>query len=180
MAGQKLIMLCEGRTMLGKACELWLQTPSVFNFKFMKTTTLWSVIGSGLIFLLTQFNASAADHPYYLQALSDLRAARWMIEHRPGDWQRTDDETAAVNRIDKAINEIKKASIDDGKDLNDHPKVDEFPDRIGRLHEAVDFLKAARKDVNQEENNAFADGLRDRAQKLISEAIKRTENAIHS
>ena len=24
-------------------------------------------------------------HPYYLHALSDLRAARWMLEHRPGD-----------------------------------------------------------------------------------------------
>lgn len=48
-----------------------------------------------------------------------------MIEHRPGDWQRTDDEAVAVTQIDEAIEEIKKASIDDGKDLADHPQVDE-------------------------------------------------------
>ena len=45
------------------------------------------------------------QHPYYLHALSDLRAARWMIEHRPGDWQQTMDEQQAVRRIDAAINE---------------------------------------------------------------------------
>jgi hypothetical protein len=148
----------------------------------MKTKTLWSVVGSGLILLFAQLNASAApgEHPYYLHALSDLRAARWMIEHRPGDWQKTDDEVAAVKRIDKAINEIKKASIDDGKDINDHPKLDERPDHMGRLHEAVDFLKKASEDVNQEEDNAFADGLKDRSLKHISEAIRFTERAIHS
>ena len=50
--------------------------------------------------------SSTWDHPYYLHALSDLRAARWMIEHRPGDWQRTVDEMDAVKRIDEAIGEI--------------------------------------------------------------------------
>src|SRR6201996_8176996 len=75
-------------------------------------------------------------HPYYLHALSDLRAARWMIEHRPGNWAQTQDEIEAVHRIDAAIGEIKKASIEDGKDLADHPHVDERPDRSGRLHAA--------------------------------------------
>src|ERR1700722_6123962 len=67
----------------------------------------------------------AGPHPYYLHALSDLRAARWMIEHRPGNWVQTQDEIAAVHRIDAAIGEIKKASIEDGKNLQDHPHVDE-------------------------------------------------------
>jgi hypothetical protein len=146
----------------------------------MKSKTILATIVSGLLLLLMQCSASAADHPYYLHALSDLRAARWMIEHRPGDWQKTDDEVAAVKEIDAAINEIKKASIDDGKDLNDHPKVDEIPDHIGRLHAAVDFLKKARKDVNQEEDNVFADGLKDRSLRHISEAIKSTKKAIHA
>jgi hypothetical protein len=120
------------------------------------------------VLVLTQFNASAADHPYYLHALSDLRAARWLINHRPGDWQQTDDEIAAVSRIDEAINAIKKASIDDGKDPEDHPKVEERGDHMGRLREAVDYLEKARRDVNQDEDNIFADGLRDRALKHMS------------
>src|SRR6201994_4391857 len=74
------------------------------------------------------------EHPYYLHALSDLRAARWMIQHRPGNWAQTVDEIEAVRRIDAAIGEIKKASIEDGKNLEDHPRVDEAPDHAGRLH----------------------------------------------
>jgi hypothetical protein len=148
--------------------------------KSMKIKPLLSAIVLGSVFALTQLSASAADHPFYLHALSDLRAARWMVEHRPGDWQATDNEVVAVKEIDAAINEIKKASVDDGKDLADHPKVDEKPDHIGRLHEAVDFLKKARKDVNREEDNAFADGLKDRSLKHITEAIKSVVKAIHA
>jgi tetratricopeptide (TPR) repeat protein len=118
------------------------------------------------------------EHPFYLHALSDLRAARWMLEHRPGNWQQTTDEIEAVKRIDAAINEIKKASIDDGKDINDHPKVDEIPDHAGRLHKANDFLKKAREDVNKDEDNAFAKGLKKRALDHINEAIKITDKAI--
>jgi tetratricopeptide (TPR) repeat protein len=145
----------------------------------MKIRTLFLAAISTLVLVLTQFNASAADHPYYLHALSDLRAARWLIDHRPGDWRETDDEIAVVGRIDEAIREIKKASIDDGKDLADHPRVDERADHIGRLHEAVDYLEKARHDIDQDEDNIFADGLRDRARKHIDEAIRRTRMVIN-
>jgi len=149
---------------------------------FMKTQTLSSILGLGLIFLFPQLNASAQlifEHPHYLHALSDLRAARWMIEHRPGNWQKTVDEIEAVNRIDKAINEIKKAAIDDGMNLNDHPPVDEHPQHMGRLHVTVDFLKKAYADVNKEDGNIFANGLKNRALDHISESIRLTEKAIH-
>jgi hypothetical protein len=146
----------------------------------MKTRTLLSVVISSLVLVLMQLNASAADHPHYLQALSDLRGARWMIEHHPGDWGRSDDETTAVSHIDLAIKEITKASIDDGKKLTDHPPVDEIQDHMGRLREAFELLQKARKDVNQEEDDAFANGLKARALKHISEAITRTKKAITS
>ena len=64
------------------------------------------------------FAQKKEKHPAYLHALSDLRAARWMIEHRPGNWQQTTDEVEAVKKIDGAINEIKQASIDDGEDID--------------------------------------------------------------
>ncbi|HTB53297.1 MAG TPA: hypothetical protein VK718_11050 [Ferruginibacter sp.] len=139
----------------------------------------------GLAFLLMSFafssktNSPKDGHPYYLHALSDLRAARWMIEHRPGNWAQTNDEMEAVKQINAAIGEIKKASIDDGKDIDDHPKVDERNDHDGRLHEAVDFLKKAREDISHDEDNVFAQGLQGRAYMHIDKAIDATKRAIH-
>jgi len=78
-----------------------------------------------------------AHHPAYLHALSDLRSARWLIEHRPGDAAQMADEAEAVRQIDAAINDIKQAAIDDGKNLADHPPVDARLDQRGRIHEAL-------------------------------------------
>jgi hypothetical protein len=120
------------------------------------------------------------DHPYYLHALSDLRAARWMIQHRPGNWEQTVDEVEAVRRIDAAIGEIKKASIEDGKNLEDHEPVSEIPDHIGRLHKALDYLRKARQDVGHDEDNMFAQGLQARAYGHIDGAIGAVKKAIHA
>jgi hypothetical protein len=118
-------------------------------------------------------------HPAYLHALSDLRASRWLIEHRTGDWAQTRDEVDAVREIDAAINEIKKAAYDDGKNLNDHPQVDERPDYRGRIHAAIDDLKKARSDIAREEDNEYADHLRDRAIRHIDAAINSARNVFH-
>jgi hypothetical protein len=120
-----------------------------------------------------------ARHPAYLHALSDLRAARWLIEHRPGDWAQTADETESVRQIDAAINDIKKAAFDDGKNTNDHPPLDEHPDHRGRIHEALQVLNKARADIAREEDNAFADGLRDRAIGHIDAAIRATRHVFN-
>jgi hypothetical protein len=119
-------------------------------------------------------------HPYYLHALSDLRAARWMIEHRPGNWVQTQDEIEAVRRIDRAIGEIRKASIEDGKNPEDHPPVDELSDHAGRLHKALDFLRKARQDISHDEDNVFAQGLQARAYGHIDGAIGAVKRAIRS
>jgi hypothetical protein len=113
-----------------------------------------------------------AHHPAYLRALTDLRASRWLIEHRPGDWAQTNDEVQAVHEIDAAINEIKRAAIDDGKNLADHPPLDERPDHRGRIHEALEYLRKGRADIEKEEDNAYANGLRDRAIGHIDAAIR--------
>ena len=128
----------------------------------------------------TRTTRTFGDHPYYLHALSDLRAARWMIEHRPGNWNQTVDEIEAVHRIDAAIGEIKKASIEDGKNLQDHPPVDELNDHPGRLHAALDFLRKARQDISHDEDNLFAQGLQGRAYGHIDAAINAVKRAIHS
>jgi hypothetical protein len=120
-----------------------------------------------------------ARHPHYLRALSDLRAARWMIEHRPGDWAQSLDEQQAVNRIDAAINEIKQASIWDGKNINDHPPVTEVSNQPGRLHAALDYLREARQEISLAEDNGAVQGLQTRAYQHIDGAIGSVKRALH-
>jgi hypothetical protein len=99
--------------------------------KFL-TKPLWA--GLLMAVALTANADVPGKHPYYLHALSDLRAARWMLEHRPGNPAVSANEDVAVNEIDAAINEIRRAAIDDGKDIHDHTGVDLPNDRPGRLH----------------------------------------------
>ncbi len=117
-------------------------------------------------------------HPYYLHALTDLRTARWLLEHRPGDAAVSGQEDVAVTEIDAAIGEIKKASIDDGKDIHDHPSVDAPNDRPGRLHKALEVLRKVHADVAREEDDPMTRGLRDRAVHHIDEATHADERAI--
>jgi hypothetical protein len=137
---------------------------------------------SGVLLLLALPFAANADlpgqHPYYLHALSDLRAARWMLEHRPGDVAVSASEDVGITEIDKAIGEIKRAAIDDGKNVADHPPVDLPNDRPGRLHKALDLLHKAHSDLNREEDDPMTRGLKDRALHHVDEAIHATEGAV--
>jgi hypothetical protein len=117
-------------------------------------------------------------HPAYLHALTDLRNARFNLARRGGDPNMKWDEHVAIDAIDRAINEIKRAAIDDGKSLDDHPPVDAHEPRAGRLHKALAALRAAHNDVDREEDNAFASGLKARAVHHIDEAISLTERGI--
>jgi len=121
----------------------------------------------------------AGRHPAYLHALEDLRHARGHLE-RPGPargavrW----DENVAIRAIDEAIRDIKEASIDDGKDLRDHPAVDARLDWTGRLRRSLELLRKARADVTEEEDNDFARGLKRRAAEHIDNAIRFVEQGI--
>jgi len=146
----------------------------------MKTRN--SALLLGVLLAAFSLGASAdlpGKHPYYLHALSDLRTARWMLEHRPGDAAVSAEEDVAITEIDAAIGEIKKAAIDDGKDIHDHPKVDAPNDHPGRLHKAVELLRKTRGDVAREEDDPMTKGLRDRAVGHIEKALHAAEGAIH-
>jgi hypothetical protein len=124
--------------------------------------------------------APPAVHPAYLHALTDLRNARFNLIRKGGDLAMKWDEAIAIGAIDRAIADIKQASIDDGKNLEDHPAVDAHEPRIGRLHKSLAALRAALADVNQEEDNGYASGLKARAIRNISEAIRLTEQGIYA
>ncbi len=110
-------------------------------------------------------------HPGYLHALTDLRAARSLLHHHTGDPKVYADEDVAIQEINAAIGEIKRASIDDNKNLNDHPQVDE-KDRGSRLLRAIEDLDKAKADISQEEDNPEARELRHRAFEHIERARK--------
>jgi len=115
-------------------------------------------------------------HPGYLHALTDLRTARWFLYHQPGDANVSGSEDVAITEIDAAIGEIKKASIDDGKDLNDHPNVD-VKEHGSKLLRAIETLKKAKDDITKEEDNPEARELRHKAHEHIDRAIKEAEKA---
>jgi hypothetical protein len=117
-------------------------------------------------------------HPWYLHALSDLRNARANLERKGGDRQMKWDEHEAIVAIDRAIRDLKEASIDDGKNLEEHPPVDAHEPRSGRLHKALAALQAARDDVAKEEDNAYANGLKNRALHDIEEAVRLTDAGV--
>jgi len=118
------------------------------------------------------------EHPAYLHALSDLRDARAHLERHPGGGELREQEKKAVHEINDAIDQIKKAAIDDGKNINDHAEVDARMDWPGRLRRALELLNQARRDVAQDEDNRFAQGLQQRALMHIEKARHHVAEAI--
>lgn len=136
-----------------------------------------------LLFLLTLCSAfTFADdpgrHPAYLHALSDLRDARAHLERFTGSDRINDEEQHAIDEIDRAIAEIKRASVDDGKDIHDHMPVDAHLGHRGRYHKALELLDKAHNDIAREEDDSWARGLRNRSLGHIDEAHRIVDHLI--
>jgi hypothetical protein len=97
-------------------------------------------------------------HPAYLHALTDLRDARAHLEHFSSD-PVDHAEESAIAKIDKAINEIKRAAIMDGKNIQDHMPVDAHLMRRDRFRKAIELLDKAKNDVSGEEDQPDTQGL---------------------
>jgi hypothetical protein len=119
-----------------------------------------------------------AAHPRYLSAISDLRYARALL-WRP-DWRDVmRDQRAAIEEIDHAIAEAKRAAIDDGKNIDDHPPVDARLGWEGRFRKAAELLDSALRDLSAEEDNRGAREWRtaaranvERARGLVAKAMR--------
>ncbi|MGA7743917.1 MAG: hypothetical protein ABSF35_20750 [Polyangia bacterium] len=143
----------------------------------MRTVIRFAVFAFMLLTPLMARAEQPGKHPAFLHALTDLRHARAHLE-KPAKPEVQWDEQTAIRAIDEAIKEIKTASIDDGKNLNDHPGVDAKLHHRGRLQKALELLRKSRKDIMEKEDNNFAHGLRDRAVKHIDTAINFVEQAL--
>lgn len=144
----------------------------------MKTRFAGSVMLLCAAMLLAACASPAPVHPSYLHALTDLRDARWDLEHRPGDPAVSENEDVAITEIDRAMSELKRAAFDDNKNLGVRPHEDAALDRAGRLHRAAELLRKARADVDRPESNPEARDLKFRALQHIGEAINATDRAI--
>jgi hypothetical protein len=110
-----------------------------------------------------------AQEPHYLEALSDLRTARDYIQsdHRHDfDHERRH----AVDEINKAIDEIKHAAWDDGKQTKYAPPPHPDTDPWQPMREGVRWLDAAKGHVMQGYDRPGNQGLRERAVVHIDEA----------
>ncbi len=143
----------------------------------IKIATL-TLLSAGLLPLAAHADLPGR-HPGYLHALTDLRDARWNLEHRPGDAAVSAKEDVSIVEVDRAIDLAKKAAAEDAKNLGDHPHEDANINRPGRLHAAADLLRKAKADVAQEEDNPEARELRNRIVQHIDAAIRANDRAIH-
>ena len=108
-------------------------------------------------------------HPRYLSAIADLRYARALL-WRP-DWREVmRDQRGAVEEIDRAIAEARRAAIDDGKNVDDHPPVDTRLGWEGRFRKAMELLDSAERDLSMEEDNRNAAAWRGAARQNIQNA----------
>jgi len=135
----------------------------------LRLLSLASALTATLVLtVLTGF--AQTKHPAYLHALTDMRIARAHLEKAMNNAKGLVPEAKAVQQLDEAIADIKKAGIDDGKDLNDHPPVDAKLDGAGLRHRAIELIDKAHGDISKEEDNKFAQGLQQRAMGHLDKA----------
>jgi|GEM_PF-1671782 len=118
-----------------------------------------------------------AEHPYYLHAMSDLRQARALLAH-PDVQPVQDDERWAVGAIDAALNEMKKAAIDDGKNPWQPQPIDARLAPTDRFHNALKLLEQARNDASHREDDPWVRDLQGRILHHIDDAHHAVQQAI--
>ena len=141
----------------------------------------WMILAAGITVAAAPMTMQAQEvpgpHPAYLHALSDLRAARHYLNDSWAWAPVRHDDDAAIREIDAAINEIKRASIDDGKGLNDPFHIDTHLSPHDRFRKANELLWSAHNDLSRAEDVPSSRGLRDRAIGHVDRAHQIVDNA---
>ena len=155
-----------------------LNTRSVAVISVLPKTgkTIALLLLAGLVALPGNSQEIPGKHPFFIHALTDLRTARWLLQHQPGDRKVYSEEDVAIQEIDAAIHEIKRAAIDDGKDIDTHQNVD-VKQQGSRLLRAMETLRKAHADIDQEEDNPTVRELRRRASEHIERATTAADRA---
>jgi hypothetical protein len=149
----------------------------------MKTKTLLQfacalIISMGLFLPALQPKAEAQGgrHPHYLAALSDLRLARGYLDKLTPSERLDETQLKAIHEIEEAIGAIKHASIDDGKNINDHVPIDARILPRSRYQKAREALGAALHDCGMEEDDPYTR----EAKKAAIEHIHLADHAVQN
>jgi hypothetical protein len=149
----------------------------------MKFGKLLAVSSAFAAMLLTAPVPSQAQengrHPAYLHALSDLRLMRSYLDRLTPSEQIDDESQQAIGEIDAAISAIKEASFEDHKNIHDHAPIDARITATDRFHKAREAGNAAWHDLDGEEDNDYAHGLKHRAMDHIERANHIVDHIIH-
>lgn len=126
----------------------------------------------------TAYAMTPGQHPGYLHALTELKTARWMINHRATNPPASVAADGAVGDINAAIGDVKHAATIDDKNLDIQPPADAPPTQTGRLQKALEMLGEALSDVSRPEDNPAAGPYQRGAIRHINAAIDQTNDAI--
>lgn len=151
--------------------------------KILRALTVGTVAAFAVVVMPLAAQAQWWEHhPGYLHAMSDLRTAYWLMAHREARDPITNrEENRAMTDVRYAYQELKAAAIMDDKNIDDQPPSDTtWYDHRGRLHKSLDLLRDARDQIDREEEDPMARGLKHRALKRIDDAARSTEAAISS
>lgn len=121
--------------------------------------------------------AQVPGAPAYLHAIYDMRLARAYLKSdtRP---EFEPQKHHAVLELIEAINEIKSASIDDGKDPDFVPPTNPQGLAAGPFHEALRLLRKAHDECNSGVDLPNASDMKQRALSHIDEAARTIDRMI--
>ena len=142
----------------------------------LKSLTVAAFALLTFLFLAPAIQAHA-QFPAYLHALSDLRSARAYLEYdtRPA-W--AGHRQHAIDQINKAIDDIKVAARDDGKNPWHTPPPQSGGSEGWPIHSAVKLLREARGDVDHGHDLPENHGLQERSIDHIDHALRELEPAL--
>jgi len=144
----------------------------------MFKTLAASLLGMSAYLLFALGTPAQAQRPHYLHALSDLREARDLLQtdHRPGFVGARDH---AIEEIDRAIEEVKAAVRDEGKNPHHTPPPQSGGDPNRPLRSALTLLNEAHQDIASGTDETGHRGLQERALRHVDEARQALEHALH-
>jgi len=140
-----------------------------------------AVAGVVLLTLPMALGETHRSHPSYGRALAELRYARAHVSlHAPGV-PPDENELEAIQEIDKAMQDVKDASEDDGKNLADHPLIEASWGRVERLQRALALLDQAHGNIELRQQDSFLKGLKaNSANQHVAKAREAIERAMHA
>jgi hypothetical protein len=118
-----------------------------------------------------------AQLPAYLHAISDLRTAREYLQQdtRP---QFAGVRNNAIAEISRAIDDMKKAAVDDGKNPGHTPPPQSGGDPRKPVHSALRLLNEARGDVARGRDTPQNTGLQMRSLQHIDNARRALQSIV--